>query len=227
MTQQVAASFDEFKNQMNIFSSFLSGLQKRDFKIEDVNEKLNLLLDSIEIQLDYYREMDYKVRFFEWIQRKLAEEVTKNRNLNSDQSNRLLDNIRSGLKDRFEHLLVAYPFVTEDVAFIKWKWKFREVLMIIYSFKVFGAFKDEFGDTEISHLKDLIFRSGYNFKGRIDIENSFEDTKTAWNRILGRHSSQTQNRDSVMSASENHAFQTLKKFSKNLHDAISQYDTTH
>lgn len=227
MTQQVAASFDEFKNQMNIFSRFLSGLQKRDFKIDEVNGELNLLLHSIEIQLDYYQEMDYKVRFFEWIQRKLAEEVTKNRNLNSEQSNRLLNIIRSGLKDRFEPILVAYPFVTEDVAFIKWEWSFREVLMILYSFKVFGAFKDEFGDTEISHLKDLIFRSGYNFKGRIDIENSFEDTKTAWNRILGRHSSQTLNRDNVMSASENPAYQTLKKFSENLHNAISQYDTGH
>lgn len=227
MTQQVAASFDELKNQMNIFSSFLSSLQKRDFKIEEVNSKLKLLLDSVEIQIDYYKEMDYKVRFFEWIQRKLAEEVTKNRNLNSDQSNRLLDIIRSGLKDRFEHVLVAYPFVTEDVAFIKWKWKFREVLMILYSFKEFGAFKDEYGDTEISHLKDLIFRSGYNFQGRVDVENSFEDTKTAWSRIMDRPTSQIQNRDDTMSASENNAYETLKKFSKALYNAVNQYDTEH
>jgi hypothetical protein len=225
MTQQVAASFDEFKNHMNIFSIFLSSLKKRDFKIEDVNSKLNLLLDSVEIQLDYYKEMDYKVRFFEWVQRKLAEEVPKNRDLHSDQSNRLLDIIRSGLKNRFEHILVAYPFVTEDVAFIKWK--FRDILMVLYSFKEFGAFKDEYGDTEISHLKDLIFRSGYNFYGRIDVENSFEDTKTAWNRIMGRLTRQVQNRDDTISASENHAYQTLKKFSKDLQNAIDQYDTAH
>lgn len=225
MTQQVAASFDEFKNQLNNFSSFLSSLHKRDFIIDEVNSKLNLLLDSVENQIEYYKEMDYKVRFFEWVQRKLAEEVTKNGNLNSNQSNRLLDIIRSGLKDRFEHVLVAYPFVTEDVAFIKWKWKFREVLMILYSLKEFGAFKDEYGDTEISHLKDLIFRSGYNFKGRIDVENSFEDTKTAWNRIMNRNTSQSHKRDNVMSASEKDAYETLKKFSKDLYDAINQYDT--
>lgn len=225
MTQQVAASFDEFKNQLNIFSNFLSSLHKREFQIEEVNSKLYILLDSVENQMEYYIEMDYKVRFFEWIQRKLAEEVTKNGNLNSVQSNRLLDMIRSGLKDRFEHVLVAYPFVTEDVAFIKWKWKFREVLMVLYSFKEFGAFKDEYGDTEISHLKDLIFRSGYNFKGRIDIENSFEDTKTAWNRIMNRHTSQSHKRDNIMSASEKDAFETLKKFSKDLYDTINQYYT--
>ena len=225
MTQQVAASFDEFKNQLNNFSSFLSSLHKRDFIIDEVNSKLNLLLDSVENQIEYYKEMDYKVRFFEWVQRKLAEEVTKNGNLNSNQSNRLLDIIRSGLKDRFEHVLVAYPFVTEDVAFIKWKWKFREVLMILYSLKEFGAFKDEYGDTEISHLKDLIFRSGYNFKGRIDVEYSFEDTKTAWNRIMNRNTSQSHKRDNVMSASEKDAYETLKKFSKDLYDAINQYDT--
>jgi hypothetical protein len=219
MTQTVAASFDEFKRELYNFNLFLEAIKKGEFKREIIAEAIKPLLIAIKEQMEFYKDIDFKVRFFEWIQRDLAESVRCKKNINAAQKNYLLDLLRDALKDEFETILVAYPFVTKDIKFIKWNWTFRQILMVLYSLKEFGAFQVDTAETEISHLKDLIFLSGYNFDGRTDLKNSFDDTKTAWNRIMGRNDI-----DPVMSGSEIFAYEELKVFSGKLQDAINQYE---
>ena len=233
MTQTVAGEFADFKKTLKEFSQWLKNLKDGDdFADEIIQSQMETLISSISVQLAFYTEMDYKAKFLEWVQRKLVDLINENKRLKLDKKKYVIKYVRINLKNKFDHILVAYPFVTEDIEFINWKWTYREILMVLYSLKEFGAFKNETEDIDMSNLKDLIFRSGFFHHGRLDIENSYKDTITAWNRIKNRQKPSTEldvkgvpNDNSVMTSTENAGYECLKEFAKNLHRDMNQYDS--
>lgn len=231
MTQFFAAEFGEFKNALKDFSTWLKTLENEEnLREEIIQVKMSKLIGSIEVQLEFYSQMDYKAKFIEWVQRGIVKIINKHKRLSKEKKKYLINAVRVNLKNKFESVLVAYPFITDEIEYINWEWSYREILMVLYALKEFGAFKSETEDIDMSNLKDLIFRCGFFHHGKIDIENSYRDTQTAWNRVFNRQMPHyDENGDeidnSIMSASENAAFERLQSFSNEVQSAINQYNS--
>jgi hypothetical protein len=230
MTQKYAAKFTTIKSQLTEFINWVSEnqLKSKGYKEEEVRAQIASLCQATEVHLKGYNHSDYKVKFIEWIINFITREVAAldsgKKKSETTRIGLIIDTIRIEFKNRFEHELVDYPFVFENVRYIHWKWRYREILMILYSLKELGAFNESTKELDMSNLKDLIYRFGFADWQHLDLESSWKDTQTAWSRIMNRSTSQESKRDNVVSSAENAAYQTLKKFSLELQNALNQYD---
>ncbi|MCE2683516.1 MAG: hypothetical protein LW704_11320 [Cryomorphaceae bacterium] len=190
MTQEYAAKFTAIKSQLNQFILWIeeNQLNKRGYKAEDVTRQIDSLCRSTALHIKSYRHQDYKVKFIEWIinfiTRELAALDSGKKKSETTRIALIIDTVRIEFKNRFEHELVDYPFVFENVRYIHWKWSYREILMILYSFKELGAFNESSQELDMSNLKDLIYRFGFADWQHVDLESSWKHTQTAWRRIM-------------------------------------------
>lgn len=228
MTQTVANDFERFRNVLNNFIGWLNKF--RDERSSGVFESnIENLLTNMEIQLGYYSDMEYKVRFIEWVSVKLISAINQKKSHNKDIKEFLINQVRVIIKNKFETILVSYPFILDDHEYINWKWSYREIIAVLYSLKQFGAFNEETAEYDMSNLKDLIFRSGFKFNGKIDVENSYRDTITAWKRIFGEHKKildeDREPTNDAFAATEVAGMKKLSEYAKKLQVAISHIDS--
>jgi hypothetical protein len=183
MTQTVAGEFSHFCNDLNTFKSFVA--EQKVFKSELLKEEFALVLNKIRYEMDKYTIPDFKIKFLEWVLNDLLDHIE-----NQDFSSNVLIKkpikiyLRSEFKNYFEHELVRYPFVFQDIKQINWKWKYREILVVLFTLRHLGAFHESTADQDISNLKDMIFKSAPSLWESSDVEGSFKDISRLWNRIM-------------------------------------------
>jgi hypothetical protein len=223
MTQEYAAKFTAIKSQLNQFILWIeeNQLNKRGYKAEDVTRQIDSLCRSTALHIKSYRHQDYKVKFIEWIinfiTRELAALDSGKKKSETTRIALIIDTVRIEFKNRFEHELVDYPFVFENVRYIHWKWSYREILMILYSFKELGAFNESSQELDMSNLKDLIYRFGFADWQHVDLESSWKHTQTAWRRIMETTTSMSDKRSDLFAKSELAAAQKLIWYADELH----------
>ena len=223
MTQEYAAKFTAIKYQLNQFISWIkeNQLEKKGYRAEEVTRQIDSLCQSTTLHIKSYRHKDYKVKFIEWIinfiTRELAALDSGKKKSETTRIALIIDTVRIEFKNRFEHELVDYPFVFDDVKYIHWKWSYREILMILYSFKELGAFNESSQELEMSNLKDLIYRFGFADWQHLDVESSWKDTQTAWRRIMETTTNMSDNRSDLFAKSEFAAAQKLISYADELH----------
>ncbi|MEY4954167.1 MAG: hypothetical protein RI981_252 [Bacteroidota bacterium] len=221
MTQKHAAKFASIKYQLTEFVSWVSKhqLKTKGYKEEYVRTRIASLCDATAVHLDCYNHSDYKVKFIEWvidfITRELA--LLDSGIKDSERIVWVINTVRIEFKNKFEHILVDYPFVFENVRFIHWKWKYREILMILYSLKELGAFNESTEELDMSNLKDLIYRFGFADWQNVDLESSWKDTQTAWRRIMETSTTMSDNRSDLFAKSETAAAKKLIWYVEELH----------
>jgi hypothetical protein len=222
MTQKYAAKFTDIKSKLNQFIRWIkeNQLEKKGYRAEEVTRQLDSLCQSTELHIKSYTHQDYKVKFIEWIinfiTRELAALDLRKKKSVTDQIALIIDTVRITFKNRFEHELVDYPFVFENVRYIHWKWSYREILMILYSFKELGAFNESSQELDMSNLKDLIYRFGFADWQHVDLESSWKHTQTAWRRIMETSTKKSHVRSDDFSEKESAAAQKLIWFANQL-----------
>ena len=222
MTQEYAAKFTAIKYQLNQFISWIkeNQLEKKGYRAEEVTRQIDSLCQSTALHIKSYRHQDYKVKFIEWIinfiTRELAALDSGKKKSETTRIALIIDTVRIEFKNRFEHDLVDYPFVFDDVKYIHWKWSYREILMILYSFKELGAFNESSQELEMSNLKDLIYRFGFADWQHVDVESSWKDTQTAWRRIMETSTKKSHVRSDDFSNTESPAAKKLIWFANQL-----------
>jgi hypothetical protein len=227
MTQKHAANFTTIKYQLTEFVSLVSEnqLTKPGFKTEDLTAQIDLLCQSTALHIKTYRHQDYRVKFIEWIinfiTRELVALVSGKKKSETARIALVIDMVRIQFKNKFEHELVDYPFVFENLRYIHWKWTYREILMILYSFKELGAFHETSRELEMSNLKDLIYRFGFADWQHVDVESSWKDTQTAWRRIMETTTSMSGNRPELFAKSEFAAVKTLLWYADQLEKLLN------
>ena len=222
MTQEYAAKFTAIKSELYHFIRWIkeNQLEKKGYRAEEVTRQIDSLCRSTMLHIKFYRHKDYKVKFIEWIinfiTRELAALDSGKKKSETTRLALIIDTVRIEFKNRFEHDLVDYPFVFDDVKYIHWKWSYREILMILYSFKELGAFNESSQELEMSNLKDLIYRFGFADWQHVDVESSWKDMQTAWRRIMETSTKQSHVRSDNFSNAESAAAEKLIWFANQL-----------
>ncbi|MEN9949107.1 MAG: hypothetical protein RL106_1930 [Bacteroidota bacterium] len=226
MTQQYAAKFTAIKSDIHQFIHWVkeNQLKKTGYKAEEVRSQIESLCLTTQRHMTGYKHQDYKVKFIEWIINFITRElVALDSGKNKPETKRIseiVNTVRIEFKNTFEHILVDYPFVFDNVRYIHWNWSYREILMILYSFKELGAFNEFTEELDVSNLKDLIYRFGFADWQHVDIESSWKDTQTAWRRIMETSTTMSDNRSDLFAKSEAAAAKKLIWYADELHKLL-------